>query len=359
MIKSEILVPLLNANEPEARLVAIHVKGQQLVEKGALLFTIETTKASTDIEAPETGFVRLLAAEGDTLEINVRLAVITETADEPLMIASENSSAGPNEDTLRMTKPARQLAEELGVDLASFPADHLITEAMVRELAGQDAYTEISSLQFTDSHILIYGGGGHAKAVMEMVRAIGAYQIAGIVDDGIPAGTNVLGIPVLGSRAILPQLARAGLKLAANGVGGIIDIGIRVKIFKVLEENGFSFPPLVHPSVVVEPSAQVGGGVQVFPQAYVGSSAVLQPRCMVNTGAIVSHDCKIGSYSHIAPGAMLAGHVHVGERTLVGMGVTTAIGIRIGNGARIGNSATLYADVQDRIIVKAGKVWGG
>jgi biotin carboxyl carrier protein len=41
MIKSEILVPLLNANEPEARLAAVHVKDGQAVEKGALLFTVE------------------------------------------------------------------------------------------------------------------------------------------------------------------------------------------------------------------------------------------------------------------------------------------------------------------------------
>jgi sugar O-acyltransferase (sialic acid O-acetyltransferase NeuD family) len=243
------------------------------------------------------------------------------------------------------------------LELAALSTDRLITEAMVRELASRQVDTEISFPQFSDSHILIYGAGGHAKAVMDMVRAIGAYQIAGIVDDKIPTGTEVLGIPVLGSRTILPQLARARLKWAANGVGGIIDIGVRVKIFTLLEENGFSFPALVHPRAMVEPSAQVGEGVQVFPQAYVGSSVVLHPRCMVNTGAIVSHDCEIGSYSHIAPGAMLAGHVHVGERTLVGMGVTTAIGIRIGSGARIGNSAILYADVPDRAIIKTGSVY--
>ena len=69
MIKSEILIPLLNANEPEARLAGIHVKNGQAVEKGALLFTIETTKAASDIEATESGFVRILASEGDVLAV--------------------------------------------------------------------------------------------------------------------------------------------------------------------------------------------------------------------------------------------------------------------------------------------------
>ncbi len=83
MIKSEILVPLLNANEPEARLVKVHVKDEQLVAKGLLLFTIETTKAAADIEAPEAGYIRTLASEGDIMGVGERLAVITDSVDEP------------------------------------------------------------------------------------------------------------------------------------------------------------------------------------------------------------------------------------------------------------------------------------
>ena len=84
MIKSEILVPLLNANEPEARLVIIHVKDGQSIKEGMLLFTIETTKAAEDIVASETGFIRILTSEGDMLGVGDRLAVVTDTADEAL-----------------------------------------------------------------------------------------------------------------------------------------------------------------------------------------------------------------------------------------------------------------------------------
>jgi sugar O-acyltransferase (sialic acid O-acetyltransferase NeuD family) len=186
-----------------------------------------------------------------------------------------------------------------------------------------------------------------------------AYAIAGIVDDKLAPGTRVLGLPVLGTRAALPALTRLGVRLAANGVGGILDIGVRVKIFELLEASGFEFPALVHPRSTVEPSARVGEGVQVFANAYVGAEAELAPRCMVNTNAVVSHDCVIGAYTHIAPGALLAGHVRVGERTLVGMGVTTAIGVRIGSGVRIGNGAIILADVPDRTIIQAGRFWVG
>ncbi len=96
MIKTEILVPLLNANEPEARLINVHVKDGQAVEKGDLLFSIETTKAAADIEAPERGFVRILAKLGETLPVGFRLAVITDTADEQIQMIHREKSP-PNQ----------------------------------------------------------------------------------------------------------------------------------------------------------------------------------------------------------------------------------------------------------------------
>lgn len=363
MILSQVLVPLLNANEPEARLIQIHIEDGQYVEAGAVLFTMETTKAAADVEAPESGYLRMVANENETFAVGDVLAFITDTADEAIelpkpAVLSAPASTAPAE--LRITKPARALAEQLGVDFSRLPTDKLITEAIVRQYAGAATAADIvSPVDPASAEIVIYGGGGHAKTVMEMVQAIGAFRIAGIIDDGIAAGTEILGFRVLGGREILPGLVEQGIRLAANGVGGIIDINVRVRLFELLAGYGFAFPILAHPRATVERSARLGDGVQVFAHAYVGSSAQVHPRAMVNTGAVVSHDCEIGSYTHIAPGALLAGHVHVGERALVGMGVTTAIGVKIGSHVRIGNGAVIYADVPDKTIIPAGKVWDG
>jgi acetyltransferase EpsM len=363
MIKSEILVPLLNANEPEARLVGIHVEDGQAVEKGARLFTIETTKAASDIEASATGFVRILKEEGTMLAVGDRLAVITETADEVVEVRGGDDEHGAVTSPTptgnpRITKPARVLADSLGINLTTLPTDRLVTEEVVRQLAG--ASLEISLPASDKPYILIYGAGGHAKSVMEMVLNNEVHAIAGIVDDDQGfTGKEVLGIPVLGTRVVLPLLMAQGVKLAANGVGGILDINVRARIFELLERAGFLFPVIIHPHATVESSAKVEEGVQVFANAYIGSEAYLHSRCMINTNAVVSHDCVIGAYTHIAPGALLAGHVHVGMRTLVGMGVTTAIGVRIGDGVRIGNGSIVLADVPDKMVIQAGRFWTG
>ncbi|MGD0751885.1 MAG: NeuD/PglB/VioB family sugar acetyltransferase [Anaerolineales bacterium] len=360
MIKSEIFVPLLNANEPEARLVEIHVKDKQAVEKGLRLFTIETTKATSEVESPETGFVHVLAKEGAMLSVGDRLAVITETANEDINGSVKDGLLSLPENGLRITKPARTLADLLGVDLTTLPSDLLITEEIVRQAAASAQKMDIKLLPTKKPYLLIFGGGGHAKSIMDLVKQLDNYVIAGILDDDKHlTGKEVLGIPVLGTRVLLPTLLKQGVKQAANGVGGILDINVRIKIFESLEHVGFTFPTLVHPRANVETSALVEEGVQVFANAYVGSEAHLQPRCMVNTNAVVSHDCVIGMYSHIAPGALLAGEVRVGAHTLIGMGVTTAIGVRIGDNVRIGNGAIILADVPDKTIIQAGRFWTG
>jgi hypothetical protein len=48
----------------------------------------------------------------------------------------------------------------------------------------------------SESYILI-GGSGHAKVIMDCIRASGG-EVAGILDDGIKVGTQVLDVPVLG-----------------------------------------------------------------------------------------------------------------------------------------------------------------
>jgi sugar O-acyltransferase (sialic acid O-acetyltransferase NeuD family) len=208
--------------------------------------------------------------------------------------------------------------------------------------------------------VIIYGGGGHGKALIDLVRLLRSYRIVGIIDDGLARDDphrQIMGLPLLGGAEALPGLYAQGIRLAVNAVGGIGDITVRIQVFQRLAEAGFSFPTVIHPASVVEPSALLSSGAQVFPLAYVGSEASIGFGAIINTGAIVSHDCVVGDYANLSPGAILAGEVQVGEGALVGMGVTINLRTRIGRGARIGNSAVVKSDVPENGVVRAGTTW--
>jgi acetyltransferase EpsM len=205
--------------------------------------------------------------------------------------------------------------------------------------------------------ILVFGGGGHGKAVIELLRAGGRYRPTIILDDGLEAGSSVLGVPVLGGSAQLKTLRSRGLSHAVNAVGGIGNVDVRQKVFDQLVAAGFTCPAVVHPRAVVEPSAVLEEGVQVFAMTYVSSSARIGFGSLLNAGVVVSHDCVLGRVVNLSPGALLAGGVLLEDHVQVGMGATINLNLKVGAGARVGNGATVKADVPAGTVVKAGSTW--
>jgi sugar O-acyltransferase (sialic acid O-acetyltransferase NeuD family) len=371
-----ILIPLLNPNELEAILVDVFVHERQQVQAGEVLFTLETTKSTAEVTAEQSGYaIGLSMRAGETVRTGQVFGYLAESADaippseNPLTSLGAQPPANPPEG-LRITQPAWALAQSLGLDLSQLPAGILVTESYLRRLqagqAGDDHLARPASDPgvvgepiFDPTALILYGGGGHGKALIELVRSLGSYHIAGILDDGLEAQTTILGLPVLGGGDHLPSLYQQGVRLALNAVGGIGNLSVRLKVAERLAQAGFVSPVVVHPSAVVEPSASLAAGVQVFALSYVGSEARIGPGVILNTGAIISHECTIGAYANLSPGAILAGQVEVGPGALVGMGVTVNLQVKIGANARIGNGATVKSDVPEGMIVRAGSIWPG
>jgi acetyltransferase EpsM len=359
-----IIIPLINPNEPGALLAALHIIPGQFLKEGDSLCTLETTKSTVELTAEHDGFfIGLAYAVGQTLQAGEILGYLADSADWSPPEAYQPAPAVPasNFEGLRISQAALALAQQHGLDLTHFSSEIFITEKMVREMIDHSlqAESELPPLVIEPNSIMIYGGGGHGKALIDLIRVLGTFSITGILDDGIPVGTSIMGVPVLGGSNSLGKLYEQGLQLSANAVGGIGNITSRINVFKRLRDTGYNCPTLVHPTAFIEPSATLAEGVQVMPHAYVGSEARLGFGAIVNTGAIVSHDCILGEYANLSPGAILAGEVCIGDATLVGMGVTVNLRVKIGNRARIGNGATVKQDVSDGSVVHAGTIWPG
>ncbi|MGE5123315.1 MAG: NeuD/PglB/VioB family sugar acetyltransferase [Acidobacteriaceae bacterium] len=357
-----IIIPLLNPNEPEARLVELNIQAGQYVHDGEQICSLETTKSTAVVYAETDGYVvGLDYHSGQNVMAGDVLAYIAASPSwvPPARIAMTAIQAPPLPEGLRISQPALRLAQQHNLNLGQLTGNAFVTEKMVQGLIDVTMQPEarLQSEAYDPNSIIVYGGGGHGKALIDLIRVEGSHRIVGIVDDGMAAGDNVMGVPILGGAGILKQLVERGVHLAANAVGGIGNIQSRIKVFERLTTAGFSCPDLIHPTAFIEPSSVLSLGVQVMPHAYVGSETKIGYGVIVNTGAIVSHDCSLGDYANLSPGAILAGEVKIGAGTLVGMGVTINLGVKVGERARIGNGATIKQDVPDGGIVRAGSVW--
>lgn len=356
-------MPLLNPNEKEALLVALEAAEGAALAEGDLIAEVESTKSTGEILAPAAGYlVGVRFSPGQSLAAGEILAYIGPSPDakDPSLPPWAPQSETADEDSpqgLRITAPARELALTNGLDLAELPQGPLVTQQMVADLLAKKAAPKLPPLPKGETRLIIFGAGGHGRSLAALVQKMGGLDLLGFVDDGVPAGAEILGLPVLGGRDSLAGLVKDGICLAINGVGGIGDLNARLSVFDLLRQAGFRFPPAIHPTAFIEDSAVLGDGIQVFPLAYVGTEVSAGFGTIINTGAIVSHDCQLGDTVNLSPGATLAGGVTVGAGTLIGMRATVNLGVQIGAYALIGNGATVKADVPDRGVVPAGTIW--
>ena len=362
-------IPLLNPNEPEAKVVHLAVEEGQFVSKDSVLCILETTKSTAEVIAEIDGYIiSLQVSENDLAQAGsllCYLAILENWRPEPAgpglsgdgehIKEVESVSAIP--EGLRISQPALRKANEGALDLSQLPIGPMVTTKMVETLLKNANKSIVLSKEIDPKKLVVYGGGGHGKSVIDTIRSQSLYEIHGVIDDGLEIGDQVLNIEVLGGSEVLPELYQLGIGQAVNAVGGIGDIRSRIKVFQLITDNGYTCPAVIHRSAVVEESAKISAGVQVFPHAYIGSDAFIGFGVIINTSAVVSHDCSLADLVNISPGSILAGGVEIGYGTLIGMGVTINLNVSIGEFVRIGNGATIKTDVPDGSFVKAGMVW--
>ena len=120
----EFRMPSLGADMEEGTLVQWMVKPGDRVKRGDIIAIVHTEKADIEVEVFETGLVdRLLAEPGTKLPVGTVLAIL-KTAEEapPVAVAPEAPAVPPITGTAtgpRISPLARQVARELGVDLAT------------------------------------------------------------------------------------------------------------------------------------------------------------------------------------------------------------------------------------------------
>ncbi len=192
--------------------------------------------------------------------------------------------------------------------------------------------------------VIILGAGGHAKVLIDALLSASAV-IAGIVTPDLTlAGTNILGVPVLGGDDVVNEYPPSEIQLV-NGLGSVGLPANRQQLFEKFEGMGYKFSTVVHPSAVIASDVVLGEGVQVM------AGVVIQPGCriginsIINTRASVDHDCAIGDHVHIAPGVTMSGGVKIGMGSHIGTGATVIQGLSIGNGCLVAAGAVVTNNI--------------
>jgi sugar O-acyltransferase (sialic acid O-acetyltransferase NeuD family) len=191
--------------------------------------------------------------------------------------------------------------------------------------------------------LILFGAGGHAKVVLDAALSAGL-SVQMIVDDN-PEIERMLGVKVISSKTEKWSNLVKFQFLVAVG-----NNHIRENIFRQLESRGGVPQNIIHSSVIVSHTAQMGRGIVVIAGAVINAGTVVGDNCIINTSASVDHDCFVGEHVHLCPGVHLAGEVTVGCRTLIGIGTVVLPGIHIGRDCIVGAGAVVNRDLADGVV---------
>lgn len=368
-----ILVPREGASDDHVTLIEISAPEGSAVQADQVVCICETSKTTFEVVAPGPGHVHWLHQAGDRVPVGTPCALLADqplSSDELSRHRAQTEQAGdlparPTDTDVatasgRISKSALELARQHGVDLAELAHLPLLKKKDVQDLIDRRSAkaqgTAVAPAKATSpgsgQRIVIYGGGGHAKMCIDILKRQVGWQIEGIVDATLEPGTEVLGIRVLGGEDLLQSLPASGVRYAALGVGAATNHTIRTSLFRKLKAHGFELPNLIHPAAVIEPSAQMGEGNQVMAQAYIGSDARIGNNCIINALSVVSHDSQLADNVHLAPASVLAGGVQIGADTLIGMNTSIYMKVKIGERVVVANQTSVVADVKDGSFVR-------
>jgi len=195
----------------------------------------------------------------------------------------------------------------------------------------------------------IIGNGGLAKEILFLCKEVyGTIEnFAGFIDYKLE-NDNVI---CMGG--VYPVIDEDEFLLTINyGCNIFLGVGDPKKILKIVNKfNGYKFPNLIHPNVVMDESVNLGFGNIITAGCILTVDIVLGNYNIVNLNTTIGHDTEILDGNIFNPGSNISGSVHIGSSNLFGTNCTVLQGLTIGSNSIIGASSLVNRNVDDNIVV--------
>lgn len=198
--------------------------------------------------------------------------------------------------------------------------------------------------------IVLVGGGGHCKSVLDTLKELNQFEVVGILDNKEKVGLNIMGVPFIGTDEDSIKVFESGVKYAFVTVGSIGNAELRKKLYRDLKSIGFILTPIVDKTAIISENTKIDEGTFIGKGSIINANSIIGKMCIVNTGVIIDHDCIVNDFVHIAPGSILCGGASIGEDSHIGTGTKIIQGISIGSNTLIGAGSLVVRDMGNNLV---------
>ena len=166
--------------------------------------------------------------------------------------------------------------------------------------------------------LVLIGSKEFASQIREFAEETRNYVVVGYLDDYEEVGTQVQGLPILGSR-------RDALELYSKGVFDCLFLAAGYKNFKFREEafselkGKIPFANIISKSAYIAPNCILGEGIFIGAGSNICSNTVIEDNVFIHGYTFLAHDNHIGAHSYLSGRLNTAGFVTLGKRNFAGI----------------------------------------
>jgi sugar O-acyltransferase (sialic acid O-acetyltransferase NeuD family) len=190
------------------------------------------------------------------------------------------------------------------------------------------------------TELILVGASGLAREVIAAAAAQDRYEVIGMVDDDLDrAGSIVGGVSVLGGLDAVARYPGAAVLICA-GKGSV-----RAKLAARLGLDDARYGTVIHPSVHVPASCEVGLGVIMLAGCVLTADVTIGNHVVFMPHVTATHDDHIDDFATLCAGVVLGGSVHIGAASYLGMNAAVRENVAIGAQATVGMGAVVLSDM--------------
>lgn len=179
--------------------------------------------------------------------------------------------------------------------------------------------------------IIIFGCGGHARSVADVLLLNNHLVDIVFVDDNAKIGETILNFPVV--KSYTPKDEKVFVAIGDNQKRAELSKSLP-NLFSIVSKNAY-----------IGREVEIGKGVFVAHNAHIGAGSKICDNVIINTSASVDHECIIGENSHIAPNSTICGKVTIGKNVFTGAGSTIIDKLTICDNTIIGAGSVILKNI--------------
>jgi acetyltransferase EpsM len=186
--------------------------------------------------------------------------------------------------------------------------------------------------------IFIFGRGGHARVIADIIDVGAKFEVEGYVDAGAESSQHH-GRPLYEEDYFLDSF---------HGENVVIAVGenvVRKRIFEKIKDKGFRFPNVIHPSAIISKTVTMAHGNVIMANVVINPSSTIGNFCVLNTSSVLEHDCEIDDFVSLAPRSVVCGNCRLKEGVYVGSNASIIHSKTVLQWSVVASQAAVISDV--------------